>query len=261
VAASRGLVAGGCALAFVAAFGAWAERQLLDTEQWVQTSDELLRDEAVRDETAAYLATQVVGRSGLRPQAERLARSALESPSFERLWEETSRRTHTRFVELVRDDGGTAGELVLDLHPLVVALAQRAGVPPSLVPRDSGRLRVLRRDQVDTARGVVEVLETVALWSLVLAVGAFAAALALARGRRAGVLAGAGAGLVVVGLLVLAVRELGGTIVADEVAERGGAEAAAEASWSIATSLLRDVGIAVAATGAVAALVGLLSRR
>jgi hypothetical protein len=62
-------------------------------------------------------------------------------------------------------------------------------------------------------------------------------------------------------MVVLALRELGGTIVAGEVAERGGAEAAAEASWSIATSLLRDIGIALGVTGAAAALTGLLLRR
>jgi hypothetical protein len=143
----------------------------------------------------------------------------------------------------------------------VVALAQRAGLPPSLLPRDSGRLRVLRRDQLDTARSVTDALETLAWWSVVLTVAAFAAALAIARGRRAGVLALAGVGLVVVGLLILGLRELAGAIVADEVADRGGAEAAAEASWSIATSLLRDIGFAVAGAGAIAAVMGLVARR
>jgi hypothetical protein len=261
VAAARGLVAGGCLVGLAASLGVWAKRQLLDTDQWVRTSDELLRDEAVRDETAAYLAAQVVGRSGLREQAERLARSALASPSFEALWRETSRRTHVRFVALVRDEQGPASDLVLDLHPLVVALAQRAGLPASLLPRDSGRLLVLRRDQLETARSVTDALETLAWWSVVLTAAAFAAALAIARGRRAGVLASAGVGLVLVGLVMLVLRKLGGPIVGREVAARSGSEAAAEASWSIGTSLLRDIALGVVGVGAVAGLAGVVARR
>src|SRR4051794_3172736 len=57
----RVLVGLGALFAVVACLGVWAQRQLLDTDNWVDTSSALLRDQAVQSATAAYLADQVAG--------------------------------------------------------------------------------------------------------------------------------------------------------------------------------------------------------
>ncbi|MEA2451153.1 MAG: hypothetical protein QOG63_3085 [Thermoleophilaceae bacterium] len=255
VRAARGLAAGGCLATLVAAVGVWARRQLLDTDRWVRTSDDLLREPAIRDELASYLAGQLAGTSGLRAPAERLARQALGSPTFESLWRTTSRATHAHFVALVRSE--RHAELTLDLRPLLVRLAEQAGLPPSLLPPDSGRVRVLRPDQLDAVRDGADVLDAVARWSVALTAATFSAAFALGRTR---MLTTAGVGLQLVGLLLLAGRSLAGAAIADELARRGRAEEAAQATWSIATSRLKEIATGLALTGAASAAIGLAAK-
>ena len=43
-------------LAFAAVLAVWADRQVLDTDNWATASSELLELPAVRNRTAAYLA-------------------------------------------------------------------------------------------------------------------------------------------------------------------------------------------------------------
>ena len=78
---SRVLLSLACLVAVVAALGAWADRQLLNTDEWVSTSGALLRDPAIQDATAAYLSDQLVDapevtaklREGLPPRLAPLA--------------------------------------------------------------------------------------------------------------------------------------------------------------------------------------------
>jgi hypothetical protein len=253
--AAKGIAAGGCVLAVVAGVGVWARQQLLDTGRWVQTSDDLLREPAIRDELARYLAGQLPPASGLRNQAEAFAKRTLGLPAIESLWRTTNRATHAHFVALVRSEHDA--ELILDLRPLLVRLARQAGLPEIMIPPDAGRVRVLRPDQLDTARDAADVLDSAALWSVVLTVAAFLAALALGGTR---VLTTAGVGLVLAGLLLLGFRALAGALVAGEIAQRGGAEEAARAAWSVGTSLLEQIAIGMAVAGAAAAVGGLLAR-
>ena len=255
LAAARGLALGGCVLAVAAAVGVWAREQLLNTDRWVQTSDDLLREAAIRDELASYLATQLARGTPYRARVESVARRALASPALEPAWQATNRAAHSQFVALVRSK--REAELDLDLRPLLVALGRQVGLPTALLPPDAGRVRVLRPAQLDKAREGADVLETVAWWSVVLTAAALAAALLLGGTR---VLLTAGIGLALAALLVLGLREVGGGIVAGEVAQRGGAEDAARAAWSVGTSLLEQIAIGMAIAGAVSAAIGLAAR-
>ena len=49
------LVAIASLLAFVAIFAIWANRQLLNTDNWTQTSSKLLQDRTIRNEMGDYL--------------------------------------------------------------------------------------------------------------------------------------------------------------------------------------------------------------
>jgi hypothetical protein len=255
VGAARGLAAGGCVLALVAAVGMWAREQLLDTDRWVQTSDDLLREPAIRDELARYVADRVARGTPYRDRAEQAARRLLTSPPVEAVWRDTNRAAHARFVMLIRDDRDA--DVFLELRPLLVQLGRQIGLPTALLPATAGQVRVLRADQLDTARTGAETLETAAWWSLALAVAALAAALLLGGTR---VLVTMGIGLGLVALLLVALRELGGSFVAGEVARRGGGEDAAGAAWSVGTSLLGEIAIGLAIAGALSAAFGLVAR-
>ena len=135
-------------LGFLSILARWADQQALDTNQWVDTSTELLENEEIRNTLATYLvdelyanvdvATELRERlppelqalagpaaAGLRDASYTVARRALESPRVQTLWEEANRRAHQRFIQVVKDEGGenvstAGGDVTIDLgdaHP------------------------------------------------------------------------------------------------------------------------------------------------
>jgi hypothetical protein len=274
---SRVLLSLACLVAVVAALGAWADRQLLDTDEWVSTSGELLRDPAIQSATAAYLSDQLVDtpevtaklREGLPPRlaplagpltagvgelADRTAKRVIASGAFGKVWDETNRRAHNQLLAVINGDNGvlTSRGVILDLRPELGVLAERIGVAPGNTGNtgDHGRVRVLRGDTLDSVRSAVKLLRDLRWGSLALLVILLVAGVATAR-NRARALGGAGAALIIAGLLILVVRRVGGTYVVDQVSEHGAGRPAAEATWRIATSLLADIAV----TGIVLGLV------
>src|SRR5262249_61919955 len=55
----RILVVAATVLAFLAIFTSWIDRQLLDTNQWVDTSGRLLEDKEISDAVATYSVDQL----------------------------------------------------------------------------------------------------------------------------------------------------------------------------------------------------------
>ena len=74
---------------------------------------------------------------------------------------------------------------------------------------------------------------------LVLAVGTFAAAIALSRDRRQTIMKVGGC-LMFAGIALFAIRTIGGSLVVDALADAPNAHAVADDVWAIATSLLVD---------------------
>jgi hypothetical protein len=238
-------------------FGVWVARQALNTDQWVETSSELLQDPAIQQAAASYLADQVVAPGAteqieqIAPRiagvaggavgdlAERAALRALRSGRFQQLWTDANRRAHERLISLIENEEVT--EVALDLRPLVERLAARVGAEGSL-PADAGRVEIISADQLETVRTVARLLRGVAIALLVLAVVLYGLAMWLAGpGRRQGILLLCGIGVVVAGLAMLVVRRVAGAQVVEAVTAGGAATAAAEATWTIGTELLVDI--------------------
>jgi hypothetical protein len=53
------LIGIGSLLAIVAILALWANRQLLDTDNWTETSSELLENEDIRDQISVFLVDQL----------------------------------------------------------------------------------------------------------------------------------------------------------------------------------------------------------
>lgn len=271
---SRVLLSLACLVAVVAALGAWADRQLLDTNEWVDTSGALLRDPAIQNATAAYLSDQLVDTpqvtaklredlpprlaplagpltAGLGELADRVVKRVIASGAFAKVWSETNRLAHEQLLAVINGDSGLLSSrgVILDLRPELGVLAERIGVAPGQTG-DKGRVRILRGDTLDNVRHAVTILRDVRWISLALLVILLVAGVAVAR-NRARALGGAGAALIVAGLLVLVVRRVAGTYVVDEASAHGAGRPAAEATWRIATSLLADIAV----TGIVLGLV------
>jgi hypothetical protein len=258
-------------LTFFFVMASWVNRQVMDTDEWTKTSSELLEKEAVRNALATYLVDELYanvdvaaelraelpGRTkglagpaagGLREFAERAARRALAGPRVQASWEQLNRTAHEEFVNIIKGEGGTAvstagGEVTLEMRPFVEQIAQRVGLGKLVqrLPEDAGQLTVLRSDQLELAQDLADLLETLVIVLLVLALGLYGLALYLSHGRRRETLRAIGLIFVLVGVLVLLLRSIAGGAVVDALAKTAAVEPAAEDVWSVGTSLLSDI--------------------
>jgi hypothetical protein len=271
VIAVRVLLVLGCLLTVLAIFAVWAERQLLDTDQWVDTSTELIQNEEintaiqqflvdelfanvnVQGEIAKALPPQAVPLAGplsgaVRQFADEIAGRALESSQFENAWAEANRAAHTLFLDVVEDRGqyvSTAGGTVtLDLRTLLTDLADRVGIPQSAVeklPDSVGEIEILQSNEIDGAQKVVKLISGLAVLFSLLALGCLALAIGLARGYRSRTVFWAGLSLIIAGLLVVVVRNWAGNYVVENLVTTESVKAPAEAAWSISTSLMVSI--------------------
>lgn len=251
---------------FLAGLAVWVARQALDTDQWVDTSSSLIRDRAVQEATAAYVSDELVSATdvtarvrGALPDnlsalaapltgvigdaAENATLRALQSGAFQQTWENAQRRTHEQLVAVV---DGDAKQVILDLRPMLGQVASRIGLGPQVVTRVEsqqalGQVKVLDEDQVKTIRIAGRGLRALAWVFSLLAIALFAAAVWRAPTRRREALFQAGIGIAVAGLALLVLRRALGSDIVATLADGGATTAAAQSTWNIATSLLREI--------------------
>jgi hypothetical protein len=242
----------------------WAERQALDTENWADTSENLLEDEEIRvalgnfivdrlfdsDEVEARLEESLPPQldrlaapaaAGLKEVARRNAPRVLGSAVALEAWRGANEAAHGRLLDIVegRED---EGEVALDLQALFEQVADGSGLPAGAadrLPPEVASLEIARADDLETAQELLDLFEALVWVLLVLAVLAFAGAVALSPNRRRTVLSVGGC-LMFAAIAVLAIRRLAGEALVDALAEAPNAMAAADDVWEIATSLLVD---------------------
>ncbi len=304
----------GCAIAiatvclFFGTFAVWFRLQILNTDNWTNTSAQILANRTVQKAVGAYatqqlfssvdvagalqtvlpkqLADTVDGR--LQSGADELAVGLLAQPAVQEVWRSANRTAQLELVDILGGGGRVVstreGAVTLNLHPLVAELAtalSKQSLPnllPSevrdllgsdlnavaqrlldiVVPAQSGQLVVLRSSQLRTAQHSVEAIRVLAIVLPSVALIMFALALALAGGWRRAVLRRIGLGLLVAGIAVLVARRLlepavVGALVPDAY------RAAGDIAWTIGTSVLRNIAIALIGAGAVVAIAGIIS--
>ena len=275
------LITVGSVLALLAIFAVWANRQLLDTDNWTDTSTQLLEDDEIRGQLAIYLIDQLYENvdvqaelaDTLPPRLQPLAGPAagafqdlgvrgvdrlLERPGAQELWEEANRRAHGRLLQVVEDGGGdnvstAGGDVTLDLQGLLEQTQAQFGVGGRLaerLPADAAQLTILHSDELELAQDGVSFLKALAIILVILALGLMALGVYLARGWRREALRAAGFGLILAGAAALVARSLAGGAVVG-LAETASVEPALENTWSISTSLLVEAASATLLYGIV----------
>lgn len=264
------LVVFGALFAVIACFATWAERQALTTDDWVRTSDRLLDNDAIRSALANYAVDQLYANvdvegeldealppnfkrlsgpasTGLRELAINGGERVLASDRFKGLWENANRAAHQTLVNVIEDKGDvvstTGGQVTLELRPLIIQVANQLGLGRDLsskLPPDVGNLVILRSDELGLAQTIAKAVRGLALVSSLLALGLFGLAIYLSRGYRWITVLAVGVSFIVVGVFVLVLRELAGGVVTDQLASES-ARPAADATWSIGTSLLASI--------------------
>jgi hypothetical protein len=138
------------------------------------------------------------------------------------------------------------------------AAQQQLGIT---LPAQSGQLVILRSDQLKTAQNVASAIRGLAVWLTVVAVALFALAVWLAYGWRRVALRSVGWCFIALGLLVLLARRVvGDQVIAGLVSAPSNRPAALDA-WTIGTSLLYDIAVAIVVYGIVIVIAAWLAGR
>lgn len=251
----------------VASMTVWVRRQALDTDRWTEASGQLLRDDQLRQALSVYIVDEAFARTdtigevrdrlpaALQPLAGQFAASLrggainvtegiLARPGTQRTWGAINRATHGTLIEAI-DNGDR--DVVLDVNPLVAEVRARLGLSPP--PPEVGRLVIIHENDLDRARTYVTAIRSATLFSWLAVIALLATAIWLAAGWRRTAIVIAGWTTVAVGIALLVVRKVSGTIIIDTLAGDSEAHDAAAAAWPIATTLLSDVAQAVVALG------------
>jgi hypothetical protein len=181
-----------------------------------------------------------------RSGADRAAATVLERPRVQTVWVETTTATQRQLVRLLDDDTRfvqtEGGAVVLDLRPLMIELGEQVAVIGRVaerLPESAGRIAIIEESQLETAQTLTKILRAVSSWMWLVALAVAALAIWLARGRRRLELRALAIGLLVVGLLLLALRRVAGNYLVDGLADDT-VEPAAHDAWSILTQTLAD---------------------
>ena len=267
---TKALVIAGSLLAVVAIFATWAERQALDTDDWVKTSGRLLEREAIRDAIANFAVDELYknvdveaeleqrlpkdfkglsgpASSGLRELGIEGAQRALASARFQQIWKDANRIAHEDLIAIIEDRSDVVaadeGRVVLNLKPLIEQVATRLGIGADLaekLPADAGRVTILTADQIGTAQTIAKAIRGAALVTSLLTLALFALAIYLSPGYRWITCLSSGVGLILAGLAVLILRGVTGGIVVDELAAES-VRTAGDEAWSTGTDLLASI--------------------
>ena len=277
-------------IGLVSALTVWAKRQALETDKWVATSSRLLEDDEIRGAVSLYLVDQLYTNvdvaaelqtrlppevkplagpiaGGLRELSVRAADNLLSRPAVQTLWEEANRRAHEAFIRIVDDEGRFLqtgeGEVVLDLQPIVQQLADRIGLSQAQVEErlgpDAGRIVIMESDQLGTVQTAVELIRKLSVWLAIAILVLFALAVYLAQGRRRETLRAVGITFVVVGGLLLVIRNLAGDWIVDTLSDGESVRDAASNAWLIGTDLLSGIAWTAIAYGAIVILAAWLA--
>ena len=268
-------------LAFLAIFALWANRQLLNNENWTETSTQLIENQEIRDQVGIFLADELFAnvdveaqlQEGLPPRlaplagpvagalrdvAERAAKELLSRPRAQALWVEANRRAHQRFLFVVEGGGDVVstanGDVTLELEQALRRTAERVGLgerAQEAIPEGAGQITILQSDKLAFVQDLVWLLKILAIALVVLALGLFAAGVYLARGRRREALRTCGVGLLFAGVAALTVRSLAGDAIVDSLAESDAVRPAVDQAWTISTRLLEEAAAAAVGYGVV----------
>jgi len=285
----KALVALGSLLAFLSVFAIWVERQALNTDDWVQTSDKLIQDRTIRAALSDYLVDQLYANVDLEKEFEEklpgetkefagplsgVVRSVapngvekvLETSTAQSLWEDANRSAHEQLVEVLEDKKEAVsteeGEVKLQLGSLVTNLADQVGVGASLaekLPPDAAEVTILRSDQLKTAQNIAVALKGLAIVLSLLTFVAFGLAIYLSGEERWVTVLFCGIGLVAAGFAVIVAREVAGGIVVGQLVDQESIKPAADRAWSISTSLMTSIATTVIVIGVLFGIAGWLA--
>lgn len=273
----------------VSVYALWAKRQLLETETWSTTSEELIQHPEIQDAVSTFIVTAIYDNvdveaalaerlpaqlaplagpvaGALRAAADDVALKALEEPRVQQLWVDANAAAQSKLIALIEDKGEfastTGGVVTLDLKSLLESVSEELGIGSKLVaklPAEATSIEVMKSSELDAAQKGIKVLRAAGYVLTALVLLLYAAAILLAGDRRRTTLRSVGFSFIVVGAAVLFVRNAAGGLVVDSLSEVASSDAAVSATFNIGTSLVLETGQSIIAYGIVIVLAAWLA--
>jgi hypothetical protein len=270
-------------------FALWAKRQLLETETWRTTSEELIQEAEIRAAVSTFIVTAIYDNvdveaaladrlppqlaplagpvaGALRGAADDVALKALEQPKVQQLWVEANAAAQSKLIALIEDEGEFAstggGVVTLDLKSLLESVTAQLGLGADLVarlPPEATSIEVMEASELDAAQKGVNLLQTVGWVLTALTLLLYAVAIFLAGDRRRATLRSVGLSFIVVGAVVLFARGAAANAVVESLSGAASSDAAVSAVFEIGTSLLLEIAQSIVAYGIVIVLAAWLA--
>ncbi len=217
--------------------------------------------------------------AGVRQLAERAVPRLLAAPKVQELWRRANHAAHATLMRILNGGGKAVstegGAVTLDLHQLLTELAGALGLSSQLasarsklsggsgaaartkaeqklgvnIPASSGQIVIMRSNQLRAAQDIAKAIRGLAVVLPLLSIALFVIAVWLASGWRRLALRSAGWCFFGVGVAVLLVRRITGDAIVKALVANQANKPAGEAVWSIGTSLLYDIAIAMVLYG------------
>jgi hypothetical protein len=269
-------------LTLVSILTMWVKRQMLDNTAWNNATTQIVQDPQVQAALATFTINELYGPKVNLPQRfeDRLpdtlkplgvplanaleqpltqgVKRLLQRPRLQQLFIQASAVAHEKLVNVLENKTGHGistgnGVVTLNLHTLLVDVGTQLGLPADVLAKapDAGTVTLMKSDQLAAAQTGVRAIRILSVWLLVGVLFLYGLAIYLARDARRATVRNAGFGLVIVGVLVLLIRQVMGNYVTDALASPG-YEPATHRLWLIGTSILGQIGAATLLYGAVA---------
>ncbi len=263
------LIVLGTVVMVLSTLNTWVERQLLDTDAWVDASTALLDDDAVREELSLRLVTalyenvdvgeaiddqlpeELEGLGGplagvLRDPLTDTADRLLQIEPVKVVWEQANREAHEAVVAILEDDVGdnastSGGVVVIDLGGVLVQVGEQIGLPEGVldaIPDEAGLFEVVDSDELESAQTSVKIIKILSIVFFLLVIVLYCGAIYLAHNWRRAAVRNVGAATALGGFIVLVVLRLGTGFIAGQP-DTEGSRAAANSILAIGTELLR----------------------
>ena len=261
-------------LTVLAILSTWVDRQIFDSQEWGQTSLEMLQDPAIQEQVAAFAVDELyanvdveaeleeilpgdlgslsgVAAGGLRQVADQGAKQALNNPQVQNLWEQANVTANETLVALIEDDGTvlstSGGQVTLELKPLIVEIADQVGLGQQArdnIPDSVGQVEIVDSDQLSSVQTAATLIHGAALISALLGLALIGLAVYLSPGYRWLTLIWVAGALIIGAVIVLILRSVLGGLLVPELATPE-VQPAADAAYGIATGLLRSIAMNV----------------
>lgn len=269
----RGIVVGvlivlGSLLALLSVLAIWLNTVVFDTPTWRSTSAELIQNPAMQTQVANYVVNQVYNSStveqrvakrlpprlspfapaitsGLHTLAIDATERLLATPRVQGVWVDATTRAHDQFVDLITNKSKFTkidnGEVVLDLHPVVVEVADQVGLGSAaagLIPSNAGDVDIMDSNQLSLVQTGASLLHTVALVLPFVAAIVFILAVWLASGFRRRAMLWSAIGILVTTLILIFIRRVLGEQIIDALTNNVAIRPALINAWYIGTEVM-----------------------